>query len=451
MNLQTQIQTRTPSPPPVRRTHATVTIMKALKALPLNVKLQCNKLIEEQNADRTQRTLDHAYDPANHPNPGSEQASMITIDTNDMHILRSSTVLDSLKAIVPFYLLQRLALLDKSKRKQPEDTVADLNEARDAKRRCMDGASLTLPDAENPAAIDFPQILFDTEAVCAIPLSFFTSSALRTIMDEGPLMSSKRANPLPNQAKGNMVLDIKSLASAFGDELSLSFGQYTQASVNYWKFQRLRDTEGPDGPWSAEWLKHFQFFENQIDSEAYFDGWKHHELALRKERRNRRGKYDPQHYTMLYLQAKNEVKQRAELDKRDKNLLSQLKSAAGFGNNSTNAPTSRFPRFTKPFLSSSSGNSATATCLLCAERGHQVHQHPSSKTKFADGKSFWAIFISGRLRTTDGKDICLSFNIFGRTQCSGSAAHGSNRLHVCSFCGSKAHHAFSWTCRSAPV
>ena len=81
----------------------------------------------------------------------------------------------------------------------------------------MDGGSLTLPDAKNPAAINFPQIVFDTETVCVIPLSFFTSSALCTIIDKGPLLSFKRANSLLTQTKGNMVLDIKSLNSIFGD------------------------------------------------------------------------------------------------------------------------------------------------------------------------------------------------------------------------------------------
>lgn len=166
----------------------------------------------------------------------------------------------------------------------------------------------------------------------------------------------------------------------------MSYRQHIQASVNYWKFQHLCDVDGPNRLWSSEWLKHFQFFENQIDSETYFDGCKHYELALHKERHNQWGKYDSQHYTMLYLQAENEVKQWVELDKQDKNLLSQLKSAAGFRHNSTNISTSCFSHFTKPFSFSSSGNSATATCLLCAERGHQVNQHPSNKTKFVDRK-----------------------------------------------------------------
>ena len=128
-----QIQTCTLSPPPVQHTHLTVAIMKALKALPLNIKLRRNKIIKKKMLIAFSK-LWIMYDPVNHPTPSSEQASMITINTDEMHTLHSSSLLDSLKAIVPFYLLQRIALLNKSKRKQPEDSVMDLTEVHDTKR-----------------------------------------------------------------------------------------------------------------------------------------------------------------------------------------------------------------------------------------------------------------------------------------------------------------------------
>ena len=67
----------------VRRTHSTEVIIQLLKNLPFISVLQRNKEIEAQNAARSLKRLNHAADPVNYPDNGSEAASLITIDPKD--------------------------------------------------------------------------------------------------------------------------------------------------------------------------------------------------------------------------------------------------------------------------------------------------------------------------------------------------------------------------------
>ena len=116
----------------------------------------------------------------------------------------------------------------------------------------------------HPLRFPFPQIMFDTEMNCAIPLTFFTPSALRAIHDEGPMMPTRKVNPRPGESKGITVLDIEKLQARFGDELSLDFGQYTQVSMDYYRFQCAPDVDGEGGAWSECWRNHFRFSERPL-------------------------------------------------------------------------------------------------------------------------------------------------------------------------------------------
>ncbi|KAF8954859.1 hypothetical protein BDZ97DRAFT_1591875, partial [Flammula alnicola] len=77
-----------PPAPRVSRTHSSPAIVMLLKSLSLTAILQRNKQIEADNDARRNKTLDNARDPVAHPVPGSETASLITIDTDDLVRLR---------------------------------------------------------------------------------------------------------------------------------------------------------------------------------------------------------------------------------------------------------------------------------------------------------------------------------------------------------------------------
>jgi len=65
-------------------THTSLGIIQLLKSLSLSNILQRNKKIEADNDARSAKTLNNALDPAGHPQPGSEVASLITVDPKDL-------------------------------------------------------------------------------------------------------------------------------------------------------------------------------------------------------------------------------------------------------------------------------------------------------------------------------------------------------------------------------
>jgi len=81
-NTMTNI-TDTPQPC-VPCTHTSPSIIQLLKSLSLPNILQKNMKIEADNNARSTKTLNNTLDPAGHPQPGSEVASLITIDPEDL-------------------------------------------------------------------------------------------------------------------------------------------------------------------------------------------------------------------------------------------------------------------------------------------------------------------------------------------------------------------------------
>lgn len=407
-----------------------------------------NKTIEQQNEQRFLRAYNHALDPVSNPDPGSEAASMVTVSSDEMLSLQIPSIMSSLSSVMPLYLLQLIGLKDKRKRDENEFSAEPLlGDAHIAKRRCMDGSKLISRSAASAVEIAFPQILFDTESEVAIPLSFFTHSNLRYIIDHASTLPTRRANGRSDGKKGPVIIDVDKLAEKLGRELSIDYGQYTQASHQFYRFQSLRDTV-LDGPWTKCWYLHFQFFELRHDAEEFYPYWKESELQLRRDRRSLLLDYNENQYDLLYSQAKNN----ATLIKliQDRDSKSRYDSYRRF----SQQPPKRWEEYSrkgedssrKPFPVGGGKGSASSTCILCAERGHTVFSHPPSQTKFPDGKNLWAKSVNNRPCTPDNKDICINFNLGSSRTCT----HGAERVHTCSFCGSKGHHALSWTCRSGP-
>ena len=112
--------------------------------MPLKIKLSMNKDIEQQNEQRALGAYNHLADPVTYPDPGSEAASLITIDSAEMRSLFIPSVFSSLTSVMPLYLLQLVGLKDpqdKEKHKR-DDSQTLVDEAHIAKRRCMDGTKL---------------------------------------------------------------------------------------------------------------------------------------------------------------------------------------------------------------------------------------------------------------------------------------------------------------------
>src|SRR5271155_2395876 len=128
------------------RTHKDDIISSLIRKLSLCEKLSMNKEIEEKNKERELQTLKNRIDPIIHPDPGSETASLITIDDVDMDDMKDPSMFSRFFNVLPDSLIQKITREnrrdkeEKEKRKR-DDTLSKttLDECREVKRRCMDG------------------------------------------------------------------------------------------------------------------------------------------------------------------------------------------------------------------------------------------------------------------------------------------------------------------------
>ena len=319
----------------------------------------------------------------------------------------------------------------------------------------MSGANLVSRNADLPLKTNFPEIMFTTEDKVALPLSFFTHQSLQYILDFTALLPTRKIHG--GDAKSCTIIDVDKLTHTLGGELSLNYGQFMEAAYQMLRFQALRDKDALQTidlntprvslSWTDTWRKHFAFFENQSDAERYYEDWKSMEFELRQERRRHNFAYDPEHYKLKYAMAKNNATQREDFSKRESKLLAQFESRFRTLSNPSSSFTARTPR---PFPEAGiRPSSAPGFCVLCADKDHLLQHHPREKSKFADGKPLWAkIDNEGKLHSPDGQELCIRYNISGRSACAGFKKHPPTQAHICSFCGDKSHHALSWTCRS---
>ena len=366
--------------------------------------------------------------------------------------------------VIPDYLLLRVTREaraekeDREKRRLEDSSqVSDLSQ--DAKRRRMDGSKAAERVIGSQRDIEFSDILFTTNAHVPIPLPFFRNANLRYIIDQAATLPTTKSNPLPGETKGQFILNISDMTKgskgcrSFGEELSLDFGEWSEAAQNCFRFHQLQDRDGDAGPYATWWSSHFNFFNSQEDKISQYNAWKDLELKLRREYRTEPTRFDINHYAMKYEAAKNTYDLKLLIEKQNPSLLT---------------PKDAPPRKEGPFRPSSRGGKAPSDhhqpfqqgsrprhpvcCILCGELDHPISKHyndGAAATKFADGKPTWAKILNGGLYSPNGKEICINFNVRGSTIIC-SHPEGS-RAHICSYCGSKNHHAFGWLCRTRPV
>ncbi|PPQ94132.1 hypothetical protein CVT25_007889 [Psilocybe cyanescens] len=449
-----------------RRTHISEHACDVLRKLALPLKLARNKKIEAENLARADKSADHELDPVAHPDPGSPQASVISLTEEDEGQLRVPAIVQKLMDYMPNYIIAWLAAEDaqakENKRKHDEALKDPLSAAEDkiAKRCCMQGSLLSARDPLAPASFSFPQILFDTENLVGLPLPFFTQKNLRYIIDELASLLTRKANSCSGDGKSIYILDIEKLSVKLGAELSMDFGSYLQAADQFYKFQLQRSA---DQEWAEIWRAHFRFFDSRPEAAELYLAWMHAELKLRRDTRTYHQRYLVSDYEAAFNHSVAEHKQQTaaqadsalvynKLSQMEESIISRISKASG----SSFSGMSRHPgassgnsyshQSSGPLFPNGSRSSVPPTCLLCAETGHGLSTHPKDKSpaKFPEGKNAWARLVDGRLVAHDNKEICIGFNLRGANS---SCSHGATRVHVCSFCGSKSHHAFSYTCR----
>jgi hypothetical protein len=184
----------------VPRTHTSPAIIQLLKNLSLPNILQKNKKIEADNDARSAKTLNNALDPVAHPQPGSEVASLITIDPEDLARLRVPSFFASVREFIYSSLARHLAddeLKEKEDKKRKDDDIL-AEDVKISKRHCMDGSNHVERVVGEPIPIEFPQSLYDTEICVAVPLPFFLTRNLRSLVDEASIVLG---SPVPRLEK----------------------------------------------------------------------------------------------------------------------------------------------------------------------------------------------------------------------------------------------------------
>jgi hypothetical protein len=360
------------------------------------------------------------------------------------------------------YFVSHVRYKEEREKRRFDDSSSHPSECSlDAKQCCMDGSKAAERIIGSQHDIEFSEILFTTNAHVPIPLPFFRNANLRYIIDQAATLPTMKSNPLPGETKGQFILNISNMTKGakgcriFGDELSLNFGERSEAAQNCFRFHQRQDRDGDTGPYATWWSSHFNFFNSQEDKISQYNAWKELELKLRREYRTEPTKFDINHYAMKYKAAKTTYELRLLIEKQNPALASaNLKDAPSRRDNFFRL-SSRGGRTSgdhqQPFLRGSR-QSHPVCCILCGELDHTVNKHyndGSSATKFLDGKPTWAKISNGSLCAPNGKEICINYNICGGTAVC-SHLEGS-RAHVCSFCGSKSHYAFAWFCQPRPV
>jgi hypothetical protein len=454
--------------PRVRRTHKDDFISSLLSKLSLREKLSKNKEIEDQNKNREQKNYNHHMDPVLHPETGSEIASFITIDEADLRDLKDPSIMARFLNLVPDYLLLRITRetreeKEEREKRKLEELSSNMSElSQEAKRRRMDGSKAAERVIGSQRDIEFSDILFTTNAHIPIPLPFFRNGNLRYIIDHAATLPTTKSNPLPGETKGQFILNISDMTRGakgckiFGEELSLDFGEWSEAAQNCFRFHQMQDRDGDMGPYATWWSSHFNFFNTQEDKISQYSAWKELELKLRREYRTEPTKFDINHYAMKYEAAKNTYELKLLIEKQNTPHAPPgppkdvpPRKDGFFHSFRGGKPGNHY----QPFLPGSRPRpSHTLCCILCGDLGHAVNRHYNdggSATKFCDGKPTWSKITNGSISSPNGKEICINYNIAGpNANC--SHAEGA-RAHLCSYCGSKSHYAFAWVCRTRPV
>ncbi|KAF8816745.1 hypothetical protein BYT27DRAFT_7220465 [Phlegmacium glaucopus] len=315
-----------------------------------------------KNAERALQTLNHTLDNVAFLDPGSDAASLITLDPEDRDRFR-----------VPSFALSFRDYIYSSLAKWIVDEDIKDKEDIKSKRKTNDEPKLTAEEA-------LPWIvgsLFDTEGCVAIPLPLFLNDNLQILNAEAATLPTVKTNLNPGETKGISILNVDKLSTRFGKELSLTCSQWTEAAGNMYLFQKERDAVD-SGDAHSEWYNnHFNFYQAQRSKVKLYDAWKSDELKFCQEHWANYGAFEGYRY-----------KQAFALSEKQHEMMAKIREMMATPNNG------------RPL-------SSTTDCLICSERGHnsRIHNDSTTPVKFKDGKPTWAKSIN--------RVLCISWNIRG--------------------------------------
>ncbi|PPR08177.1 hypothetical protein CVT24_001713 [Panaeolus cyanescens] len=426
------------------RTHASPAHVEALKLLSLRERLLRNKVIDANNARRASEHLDFLN--GIRPDDASDFESDITVSPEEMDSLllpgADKDYADVVADRVKKWILEQKALqaAGTGLPAPPGKRVlgdADDDSSPNKKLKLFARAPLVDYDPTENPKLTFPQIWFVTEAAGKIPLPWFRPSSIEKLNINSMQASWTSAcfftTPDGTQKKFTVfdidkILGMKDFSDLFCKETDIPFADWLIAARYRYDFEVARadweakhNGEAPDYSHADDLGAHFDFFENQKDAQVTYDFWKEEEARIRQgkvhgfktNKDQLRGVF-----AMAKFKHEESIKKRSE----DDALLVRiagLEKLVQQGSSSVRSGSSSQPvqgQGKQSFRASSGSSQSTPACLYCGETGHRVHDHPKDKTKFSDGKAFWATYDapSRRLLTPDGKEICIPFCIKGK-------------------------------------
>ncbi len=449
-----------PPVPPLKhrkdKTHGDAASRTRMASWNVNRKRALNTLVDAANKEQLDKHGQQGRSPA------SSLASLVTTEGSE-----HGTPPGSPKSGSPSSILQALAKITPRSRgifsgilglkKRPRDAVDDSPKDVLEKRKKFFSCD---EEVEQQPGSSFHFEGFHAElyrladAKQYIPIHLFTLANLTIIQREGDTLPMKK---IQDRGSGKTtVLDVSN--TRFGKEENLTELQWRDASPRYVDFLlSLRTTPGGlvDPTWSKRWHDHFLFFHNLVDFSVVFEAILAMDIKLRIDYHNsdKGFKFSQPYYASELSSTKERLRDERDCKWEEEyaRLCSQLATQQ-----SSRSLASSFRQGTGKIMSSfrrsDAGTSSpdTAVCLICARRGHHVHQ--CKFNSFESGQPTKCVFVPGDrggIAPKSGTEkLCILWNVSHDrgTHCS----HGIPPLHICSFCLAHDHHTFSWRCTTEP-
>jgi hypothetical protein len=297
-----------------------------------------------------------------------------------------------------------------------------------------------------------------------LPLSLFTSNNLDLVNNAYESMATVKQNA-PGTISSNKqihVLDTASFEKKILAERNMDCGQWLEGAQNlvtflkgYWNNREHEQVK--------HWSHHFSFFAQIEKQETNFPAIITTDIKLRRAYNAHPFTYSYEYYSRQLMEEIFALRITESIPRTPPSLGGPSGSGGsrGGGNgvgrgggvgcsgrgggDSGNGGTGRG---TSPFQGGSSGDTSNVVCLLCARCGHFLST--CTHNTFEDGTPVYCRAEgTNNIRVIQsGTTLCRLWNI----KCAAaSCSHDfTARTHLCSFCGNKNHHVFSWTCCRNP-
>ncbi|KAJ7777832.1 hypothetical protein DFH07DRAFT_766067 [Mycena maculata] len=246
-----------PPPQRVRRTHTSVGVSNALKALPKSLKKKKNELIVERNGKHGLLRAQHAADAIAFPDYVSDDESTITVSDDEDFLSPASNLHKAIMASSP-------KTEESHKRSREDDNSATSQPKAPSKKPHVEVA--ILPGQSLP--IVFHHCLHELyNNNIYMPLSMFTMPSLAHINANTVTMDTWKVNGESGE-KPFCVLNTVIFEKDVLKETEMDCAQWTEAVLNFVNFVAVAEGVEPDIV--KRWQAHFGHFLNAPDKQCNY-------------------------------------------------------------------------------------------------------------------------------------------------------------------------------------